>query len=87
MSDTRLKTLPPLRSDEEAERFVEEADLTEYDLSQFKPMKFHRTGDRDRLSVDIPPKLVSALAEKARALDMTMSEIVGILLEKHLKDL
>ncbi len=29
------KKIPTFESDEEAERFVEEADLTEYDLSQF----------------------------------------------------
>ena len=34
------KKIPPLRSDEEAERFVETADLSEYDLSEFKPARF-----------------------------------------------
>lgn len=32
--------MPPLRSDAEAEDFVETADLSEYDLSGFKPMRF-----------------------------------------------
>ena len=32
------KPLPPMSSDEEAERFVSEADLSEYDLSSFKPL-------------------------------------------------
>lgn len=31
---------PALTSDEEAERFVEEADLTEYDLSQMVPVSY-----------------------------------------------
>ena len=35
-----LKPIPPLESDEAAEKFVEEADLSEYDLSGFKPTKF-----------------------------------------------
>ena len=30
--------LPPMSSDNEAERFVSEADLSEYDLSGFKPL-------------------------------------------------
>jgi hypothetical protein len=34
------KKIPIFRTDEEAERFVAEADLTEYDLSQFKPVRF-----------------------------------------------
>ena len=34
------KKIPIFKTDEEAERFVETADLTEYDLSQFKPVRF-----------------------------------------------
>ena len=36
----KLKQFPILTSDEEAEHFLENADLTEYDFSQFKPMHF-----------------------------------------------
>lgn len=36
----RLKRMPSLRSDAAAERFVATADLKEYDLSGFKPMRF-----------------------------------------------
>lgn len=34
------KPMPPLHSDAEAEEFVEKADLSEYDLSGFKPVRF-----------------------------------------------
>ncbi len=34
------KALPPLRTDAEAEHFVDTADLSEYDLSDFRPMQF-----------------------------------------------
>lgn len=34
------KDWPSLRSDEEAERFVAEADLTEYDFGRMVPMRF-----------------------------------------------
>ena len=34
------KPIPSLRSDTEAEEFVETANLAEYDLSRFKPMRF-----------------------------------------------
>ncbi len=36
----RLKRMPSPRSDAAAERFVATADLTEYDLSGFKPTRF-----------------------------------------------
>jgi CopG antitoxin of type II toxin-antitoxin system len=35
-----LKKLPVLMTDEEAERFIDEPDLSEYDLSGFRRMKF-----------------------------------------------
>lgn len=36
----KLKSFPKLKSNKAAEDFVRDADLTEYDLSGFKPMKF-----------------------------------------------
>ena len=42
------KKLPPFASDEEAEKFVSNADLSEYDLSGFTPVTFEfvrRKGD------------------------------------------
>ena len=42
------KSLPPLRSDAEAEAFVNTADLSQYDLSGFRPMRF-----------EIEPKAIS----------------------------
>ena len=41
MSDgKKLKPFPVHGSDEEAERFVDEADLSEYDFSDFRPVRF-----------------------------------------------
>jgi predicted DNA binding CopG/RHH family protein len=34
------KKIPIFDGDEEAERFVETADLSEYDLSRFRPVRF-----------------------------------------------
>jgi predicted DNA binding CopG/RHH family protein len=39
MKARRLKTIPPPRSDAMAKHFVETPDLTEYDLSGFKPTR------------------------------------------------
>jgi hypothetical protein len=36
----KSKPMPSLRSDAAAERFVAEADLSDHDLSGFKPMRF-----------------------------------------------
>jgi len=40
MSTPKLKPFPELKTDQEAEDFVLDADLSEYDFSGFKPMKF-----------------------------------------------
>lgn len=40
MMNPHPKPLPPLSSDAEAEDFVETADLSDYDLSGFAPMRF-----------------------------------------------
>ena len=36
----KAKPIPPLRNDANAEQFVTQADLAEYDLSEFTPMQF-----------------------------------------------
>ena len=38
MKSTRLEKLPQYASDEDAERFVAQSDLSEYDLSGFRPL-------------------------------------------------
>lgn len=38
--NAKVEPLPSLPSDEAAEAFVANADLTGYDLSGFKPMRF-----------------------------------------------
>lgn len=37
---SKNRSMPSLHSDEAAEDFVATADLTQYDLSGFKPMRF-----------------------------------------------
>ena len=39
-NDGRAKPLPQFKTDEDAERFVDEADLTEYDLSRGRMVRF-----------------------------------------------
>jgi predicted DNA binding CopG/RHH family protein len=55
------KDWPALRSDEEAERFVAEADLTEYDFSTMVPVSFElRRKDRS-LSLRLPEALLEVV--------------------------
>ena len=60
------KPLPPLRSDAEAESFVDTADLTQYDLSGFKPMRFEIEPKAAALNMWLPASLLDAVKAKAR---------------------
>ena len=61
----KLKKFPVLRSDEEAEAFVDTADLSEYDFSQFKPARFEFETKGARVNMRLPKSLLTAV--KARA--------------------
>jgi predicted DNA binding CopG/RHH family protein len=63
----KLKQLPALTSDEDAEQFVETADLTEYDLSQFKPMHFELQPKSERVNMRLPKTLLDAARARAKA--------------------
>jgi predicted DNA binding CopG/RHH family protein len=61
------KKIPVFHTDEEAERFVETADLTEYDLSQFKPVRFEFEKKAARVNMRLPEPLLEAVKERAKA--------------------
>jgi predicted DNA binding CopG/RHH family protein len=61
------KKLPTLRSDEEAEAFLDSADLSEYDLSEMKPIKFEYLRKSAKLNMRLPESLLAAIKAKADA--------------------
>lgn len=79
--NAKLKTLPSLRSDEEAERFVDTADLSEYDLSGFKPMQFEVAQKDASLNMRLPAVLMDAVRAKAKAKGVPYSRYVRMVLE------
>ncbi len=73
--------MPSLRSDAEAEQFVETADLSQYDLSGFKPMGFEFEPKSAALNMRLPQKLLDALKLKALAQGIPYTRYVRLLLE------
>jgi predicted DNA binding CopG/RHH family protein len=71
--------MPTLVSDADAERFVETADLSTYDLSGFKPMHFEFEAKTAALNMRLPQSLLEAL--KAKAKGIPYSRYVRLLLE------
>jgi predicted DNA binding CopG/RHH family protein len=60
-----MKKLPRLRTDKAAEDFVANADLTEYDLSEMRMMRFEFEPKTERVNMRLPRTLLDAV--KARA--------------------
>lgn len=78
---TKTKPMPSLVSDADAERFVDTADLSGYDLSGFKPTKFEFEPKAAALNMRIPQNLLDALKVKAKAKGIPYSRYVRLLLE------
>lgn len=75
------KPMPPLGSDDAAEAFVASADLSEYDLSGFSPMRFEIEPKSAALNMRLPASLLAALKAKAKASGVPYTRYVRMLLE------
>ncbi len=76
------KTFPIFKTDEEAELFVDAADLSEYDFSQFKPVKFEFAAKDQRLNMRLPLSLLEAVKKKAKAEGLPYQKYIRATLEK-----
>ncbi len=63
--DPKLKPFPSFKTDEEAEDFVANADLSEYDFSGFKRVRFEFQPKSARVNMRLPESLLKSV--KARA--------------------
>ena len=83
MSDKpALKIFPDFQSDEEAEQFVATADLSEYDFSQFRPMRFEFEKKPAQLDLQVPQDLLDAVKIKAEARRMPFTHYIRMLMEQ-----
>ena len=80
----KSKQLPTLPSDEAAENFVSSADLSSYDLSGFKHVKFEFEPKAASLNVRLPQNLLDALKAKAKAQGIPYTRYVRLVLEKDI---
>lgn len=60
------KKLPKLDSDEAAEAFVANSDLTEYDLSGMKIVRFEFQPKTERVNMRLPRPLLDAVKASAK---------------------
>jgi predicted DNA binding CopG/RHH family protein len=81
-----LKPIPEFNSDEEAERFVEEADLTEYDLSRFSPVRFEFEKKEARINMRLPESLLAAVKSRAQERGIPYQRFIREAVEKALEN-
>ena len=79
------KPFPRFESDEEAERFVAEADLSEYDFSGFRPMKFEFERKTKQINLRMPESLVEAVKARARERNIPYQRLIREAIETALE--
>jgi predicted DNA binding CopG/RHH family protein len=75
------KKIPRFRTDKQAEAFVAKADLTEYDLSDFKPVRFEFERKDARVNMRLPVPLLEAVKKIARARGIPYQRVIREALE------
>lgn len=79
-----LKPFPRFETDEDAERFVDEADLSEYDFSGFKPMHFELVKKDARVNMRLPQPLLTRIKTEAAERGIPYQRYMRDLMERGL---
>ena len=82
--DRKLKDIPDFKTDQEAERFVDEANLADYDLSGFKPMRFEFERKSAQLNMRVPEPLLEAVKMRAKSRGIPFTRYIRMLMEQDL---
>ena len=80
-----LEELTTLTSDAEAERFVKEADLSDYDLSGFTPTRFEFEEKSAQVNMRMSRNLLDAIKQRARARGIPYQRYIRETLEAALR--
>ncbi len=76
------KKIPAFKTDREAEAFVASANLTEYDLSGAKPVRFEFEKKEARVNMRIPDSLLAAVRTRAGERGIPYQRFIREVLER-----
>lgn len=76
------RKLPRVRSDRQAERLVQKADLTQYDLTPMQSVRFEFSPKESRVNMRIPDGLLQAVKSAARRAGMPYQRFIRQTLEQ-----
>ena len=77
------KKLPILKTDEEAEKFIDTADLSEYDLSGGTLVQFEFKPKDTAISLKLPAELLAAIKLKAKQENIPYNRLIRRALERE----
>ena len=78
------RTIPSFATDEEAERFVETADLAEHDLSGFRPVQFEFQSKGAQINMRLPQAMLDAVRAEAKRQGVPYQRFIRIAIERAL---
>ncbi|MBV8796264.1 MAG: hypothetical protein JO136_15140 [Hyphomicrobiales bacterium] len=78
------KKFPDLKTDEEADAWLQGADLTQYDLTDMKKVRFELARKDASISLRLPAALLASLKEEAVKANMPTQRLIRILIETQL---
>ncbi len=81
-----LAKLPRLMTDAQAERFVADSDLTQFDLSALQPTRFEFAPKEARINMRLPGELLSAVKRVAKRRGVPYQRFIRQTLEDALKE-
>jgi len=76
------KKIPNFKTDAAAQRFVSRADLTRYDLSGLKPVRFEFEKKSAQLNMRLPKPLLDAVKTRAKQRGMPYTRFLRELIER-----
>jgi predicted DNA binding CopG/RHH family protein len=81
-----LAKLPRLKTDSQAEQFVTNRDLTQFDLSALKPTRFEFAPKEARINMRLPGELLSAVKRAAKRRGVPYQRFIRQTLEDAIKE-
>jgi len=80
------KKFPDLKTDEGADDWLQNADLTEYDLSEMKKVRFELAPKDASISLRLPAALLATLKARAAKAKMPTQRFIRVLIEAQLSE-
>ena len=78
------RKIPAFKTDAAAERFVEKADLSKYDLSGLRPARFEFEKKTAQLNMRLPKPLLEAVKLRAQKRGIPYTRLVREIIEQEI---